>query len=186
MGADAADHLDEALLDPNPHVRLTAVKALAEVADLDMAKLLADTLGDERSAVRHAAQDALEKLGADVLPAVIAALADRRIAARIGAREVLDSISSDWRNSQALRHALPTICGQLHSSEPLLRLAAVAALATIGNVGVVEPLITALRDENWQVRQMAAQALGRIRDRRLCHWSTCGPIRFACKLRLTL
>ena len=89
-----------------------------------MAKLLAQALGDEQRAVRHAAQDALEKLGVEILPAVIAALADRRIAARIGAREVLDSISSDWRSSHALRHALPAICEQLHSSEPMLRLGA--------------------------------------------------------------
>ena len=39
-------------------------------------------------------------------------------------------------------------------------------MAAIGNQTAVEPLITALRDEYWHVRQMAAQAFGRIRDRR--------------------
>ncbi len=154
------------MLDPNPHVRLTAVKALAEVADLDMAKLLAEALGDEENAVRHAAQDALEKLGVDVLPTLIAAWQIAEL--RPGSGPAKSWIRS--RPIGGIRTPCGMACqqsaGNCTTASLLLRLAAVGALATIGNQHVVEPLIAALHDEYWLVRQMAAQALGRIRDRR--------------------
>jgi hypothetical protein len=51
---------------------------------------------------------------------------------------------------------------QLESRSDKTRLAAVLALAKLGEPGALKPLVTALRDRNFRVRAVAATALGRL------------------------
>jgi HEAT repeat protein len=55
----------------------------------------------------------------------------------------------------------------VHATEKCVRAQAVADLAAIGSPAV-DPLVATLRDPSWEVRYRAAEALGQIRDPRVC------------------
>lgn len=55
---------------------------------------------------------------------------------------------------------------RLHSQSPADRWKAIESMARLGDLRVVEPVIEALSDEDWRVRQKAAWALGVLGDER--------------------
>jgi HEAT repeat protein len=59
------------------------------------------------------------------------------------------------------------LLGSLHSADKPVRARAAADLAAIGSPAV-DPLIATLRDTLWEVRYRAVEALGQIRDPRVC------------------
>ena len=71
-------------------------------------------------------------------------------------------LSAGDREEQELRHYLAL----LSDGEPVERWRAAAALGRLADARGVDPLIAALRDDDWRVREKAAWALGRIGDPR--------------------
>jgi HEAT repeat protein len=64
------------------------------------------------------------------------------------------------------REGIPNLIAGLRHKNPAAREVACMALMRVGGHQVVEPLINALTDSDWQVRREAAYALGELRDLR--------------------
>jgi HEAT repeat protein len=110
-------------------------------------------LGDERSDMRQAAAKALGAIGdARAMEPLIAALKDKDSAVRKAAAEALDHLG--WKPAQD--ESAGWYWMAKHDWDKCVALGALA----------VEPLIAALKDENSDVRQAAAKALGKIGDPR--------------------
>jgi len=72
-----------------------------------------------------------------------------------------DHPASD-REERKLQHFISLLSG----GEPVHRWKAAAALGRLADARAVDPLIAALQDDDWRVREKAAWALGRIGDPR--------------------
>jgi len=58
------------------------------------------------------------------------------------------------------------LTGKLNSSDYQKRLSAVEELRSLKDSQTVEPLTKALFDEKWEVRSLAAESLGELKDLR--------------------
>lgn len=149
----AVEPLSRSLGDPSKHVRQHAAASLGQLRDARAREALSVALDDPSKHVRETAAEALSRLpDADptpedpglCTPAWLAGFAVR---------------APGWSTEEALR--------RLDHRDPKLRVEAVAALAAGGDDGAVEPLIRSLeQDGTAQVRAAAADALGRLGDRR--------------------
>jgi HEAT repeat protein len=153
--AHAIPKLAMALGDPDPEVRETAIKALREIGDMAAVEFIVPALKDENSGVRHTATATLRAL------------------------------DPEWEKSERARAALPELKAALKHKDYYVRQAATDALAKMGESRVMEPLLAGLvmpsqmrhdtvletlqylmRDCDGDLRQAAAECLGRLGDRR--------------------
>jgi HEAT repeat protein len=183
----AVEPLIAALKDSDSEVRGSAAHALGKIADPLAAEPLIAALGDKRCGplgagnVCDAAAIALVEIGAAAVEPLIAALKNSDSEVRSSAADALGEIG-DSRAVEPLVAALDVTDWSVHRrvAAALDKLAwspdRGAAGATywaargVSNkcveigASAVKPLIAALDDEDWKVRNAAAEALGRIGD----------------------
>jgi len=112
-------------------------------------------LKDENYDVREAATQALGRIGKPAVEPLIVALRDEDWRTRCRAADALGEIGD-------ARAVQPLIAAALQDRNRRVQEDATQALGKIGDVRTVELLITALKNENWDVREAAAVALGKI------------------------
>ncbi|MBU1109007.1 MAG: HEAT repeat domain-containing protein [Candidatus Riflebacteria bacterium] len=157
VGEPGVPYLTRALKDANREIRYFSARALGSAFDPAVARSLINSLSDEIWSVRKAAAESICRL--ENLPI----------------EEILRHVASDnedirhWIN-QILKEVgqrfLPRIIEAMRKGDPELRLCAVQGAGLIEAPELIEPLISALRDDSEWVRTYAAISLGRTGDQR--------------------
>jgi len=150
--------LIHALRHKDPKIQYDAAEALGEIGDiLAIEPLITALTHNELSGVRWKAAEALSKIGAPAVDALVGAL-----------RHIDDDVR--WKAAIALgeigdQRAIGPLISLLCDEDRFVKSRAAYALGLIGEPAV-EPLIFALRDGDGNLRWGAAIALGKIRDLR--------------------
>ena len=152
LGAPAVEPLIAALKRRDKVVRRAAADALGRIADPRAGKALVAALGDPDQHCRRASAEALIKISGGAFKPVAAALVDANPTRRQLARQVLDR--TGWLPDNSEAAARYWIAKRQWSR-----------CVEIGG-RAVRPLIWALASDDEQVRGEAAQALGKIGNRR--------------------
>jgi len=146
-----------AMNDPDSWVRYFAVRSIGQhkmPEAIDKLEFMAKA--DAAGHVRIAALEALGQLGGARAVAIIAPMSES--AESDMARAALKSLGSIGHPD-----SLPPLLTALRSTEPVIRIAALDALAKRGGAGTADALQwAAAADENPQVSQAAIEALGRL------------------------
>jgi hypothetical protein len=148
----------QALQDQDSNVRIGAAEGLGEVgAEGGVVAALIQALSDEDEPVRKAAAKALASIGPEkgVVSALMEALEDEDPYVRSGAATALGNMEP------TAVEAVPALIEALEGDvDADVRGATALALGDVGREdGVVDALIEALQDEEWNVRLLAACAL---------------------------
>ena len=150
--------LIHALRHKDPKIQYDAAEALGEIGDiLAIEPLITALTHNELSGVRWKAAEALSKIGAPAVDALVGAL-----------RHIDDDVR--WKAAIALgeigdQRAIGPLISLLCDEDRFVKSRAAYALGLIGEPAV-EPLIFALREGDGNLRWGAAIALGKIRDLR--------------------
>lgn len=157
LGSDGVDLLTDLLRNGTPDKQLFAVKALGEIEDARVPKLLLEALGFNNTLVRLAALDLLADLADpanyEVMEKLLKDKEPNIRAAAIGA-----SVSCGGSR------AVPALISLLKDTSWEVRREAIRALGKIGDSAAIDALARALQDRDHDVRESAALALGRIGD----------------------
>lgn len=149
--------------DPDREVRTTIAGALGDLSDTESLPMLIAVLraADAPESVREAALGAVEKIGgAQAITAMIAVLDSGTLPADRQAR-VMEALG----RSRA-ENAVPSLIAGLNAADPIVRAAALGALARIGpRDGALEAVRPLLLDADLAVRKSAIAALGALKDR---------------------
>jgi HEAT repeat protein len=143
------DGLEEMLLESDsPAVRKRACELLGEIATTEemdaIETLVSVAVTDESGAVKAAAVDGLDEIGAEAVEQLLVEITGKKI-----------DQGADWAVAKRFAKAL--------SSEiPELRMAAAAALGKLGDESGINSLKSALSDTDPRVRQRVCMALGEI------------------------
>jgi HEAT repeat protein len=179
----AVEPLITALGDENRGVHEIAVWALGNIGSEKATEALIAVLGHGNWSVymRKSAVEALGKIGSErAIEPLITALGDENRGVRESAVEALGNIASEraveplidilehgnWSVYMRNRAVKPLIDVLEHRNWSVMRYRAAAALGNIGSEKAVEPLITALGDEDRGVRYSALEALRKIGSKR--------------------
>jgi HEAT repeat protein len=154
--------LQPLLEDPEWPVRQAAVDALGTIADAGAVPLLlsvvkeADQLRDEEAAgaLRATAVEALGRIGAPGVDALLGALRDKHAKLRETAIAALGAVGGD--------RAAAALAATLNDDRSAVRQAGAAAIARAAGAGAIRPLTAALSHKDPMTRRAAAAALGRI------------------------
>ena len=156
--ADVCELVGPVLEDPDPDVKLAAVRALALRRDRRAAELLIEAL--ETGAIPPAR--IVERIGHPwAVPSLLQALRRPRgpeASPRAGVRASLAQALGLAGAAEAERD----LVALLHRGCPEERTSAARALAAVGGRSAVPALSEALQDEHWPVRAQAATALGAL------------------------
>jgi len=156
----AATLLDILKNDDEPDLRFRAVAALRNLRpDPDSAgPILIDALSDEHSPVRDKAQEALQEIGANIVPQIIAVAGNAEPKLRQTFIEIIGSYK------EAATEAVPLLISASRDTDDDVRRAAVVAIGRIGpaTVAATPRLVELLDDDDGKLHIDAAQALGRI------------------------
>ena len=178
--------LTTSLKDSNWCVRKAAVEALGKLKDSRGVEPLTSLLKDSDRDVREAVVEALGQIRhKSAVEFLVAALTDSQSSIRHAALGVLKRIEPDWPESEAAQRAIPALKTALSSKEYWVRQAAADTLSKINAMPMAEPslsaftdpvyykrtatlqaLVQALGDWDRDLRQAAAEALGRLADSR--------------------
>lgn len=155
--ARAIEPLQGLLSDADPRVRRNAVYALGGLHQAGreapgVTDRLVIALADPDDDVSEAARSALVRYGDAVVPVLIEKCRTARGAELVPSINALREIGSPA--------AEPVMIGLLQHRDRNVRVAAVAALMVVGSKAAVEPLLTALRDED--LRWFAQLALEKV------------------------
>jgi HEAT repeat protein len=155
--ATAVTALEAALADRDPIVRLTAVRALAALSELDRAEQMAQVLDRDTAAAPSASISAMLVV-ATCAPDVLAELqsaASSRFARRL-ASLALATVGD--------RRAMPSLVAELAADNTLLASVAVRALERVGGADAVGSLEGVVADpaRDAALREEAEGALGRL------------------------
>ncbi|MEI7733180.1 MAG: HEAT repeat domain-containing protein [Verrucomicrobiota bacterium] len=182
----AVQPLSRLLSDGSWDVRAAVVEALGRIKDPQVLDPLVSVLRDSDSDIRHVAAVALGKLGdARAVEPLVLTLKDEQESVRQAAEAALIKIDPNWEKSEGARRVVPQLEAALKSDEYWVRNAAAAVLKRIVgeerqvNLGsaefadrvtykrqeAAEILMAALKDEDSDLRQAAAEALGRLGHR---------------------
>jgi HEAT repeat protein len=147
--------LIQAMTDPDPMVRLAAVRAVGQVGGPEAMATLIPTLGDPRGMVARRALDILAERGTQAVDQILtyAQSTDNRDGRR-AAIELLGLLRSP--------QAVPYLLERIWSPHPDERLPAVRAAAAIGDPRFLEAFHILLADAQWEVRLQAAKGLGML------------------------
>jgi HEAT repeat protein len=150
----------DALKRNNSDLKVTAIRALAELGGPDAVEALTRALDDASGGIRSMAVSALESLDDPAaVPAIIRALDDKN-------REVQTTAANALTRKPDLRALEPLRAQLLEGYYPEVRAIAARALGGLPLPRAVDALILALYDQFPDVRLAAASALGRIGDPR--------------------
>jgi HEAT repeat protein len=142
--------LDHLKLSDSPSIRKRAAELLGDVVDDEpqaVDGLVRAARTDDDRAVRGAAIDALDAIGADAIERLVAEMAG------------IDADGADWARARAFVETLS-------ADRPELRMAAANALRRLGDPGPLPALVEALDDPHPGVRSRAARACGAVGDER--------------------
>ncbi|MFB3739656.1 MAG: HEAT repeat domain-containing protein [Candidatus Velamenicoccus archaeovorus] len=159
VGTEACfQNLVEGLSDPDPKVRRLAVCGLAASGEVRCVEHVARMLHDPDEEVRTRAALALGKMGhAEAAPPLVEAATGPDAALRRAAILALGELDA----------GLDVLADVLRRGEPAERTRAAIALGETHDVGAIEPLTLALKDQDATVRARAAEALEKIRESRV-------------------
>jgi len=180
-GSSAVPILTQCVKDPHWSVRKASVIALGNLKSAYAVSALIPMLRDPDHDVREAACVALSKLRErQAITALIVALADSQSPVRHAAACALRDIQLDWERAPEARQAIPELQAAFRDREYWVRHAARDALQRIDNAAAnglpgfeplneklnvaVDVLVLALKHSDRDLRQAAAEALGRIGD----------------------
>lgn len=157
-----AGSLVTALGDKNEEVRLAAAAALVRLKDPSVAPLLAKALGKPGKLLPARVAEVLVSLGSEAVQPLLEEIENSGEDGRCLICQVLGQLGDS--------RALPELVGLLESSDSSrVRACAAEALGNFSgdeeNSRTVHSLIAALKDEAWEVRARAAEALGQIGSR---------------------
>ena len=145
------------LTNPNPSVRLEAIKIISPIPGPESDSLLLKALADPNAFVRQAGARALGKRGnEDAIPMLLQLVENRKTAMKS------ISILSQMRVSEAV----PAIAKHLSDSNLGYRRTAASCLGSMGDPSALDYLLPGLKDENYQMRKTTAYALWQIHDTR--------------------
>jgi putative heme-binding domain-containing protein len=153
---------DRFATEPDPEVRTAAARTFAATGERAALPVLVIALGDPRSpaALREAALEAVEILGADQAGPALSSLAARRDLPTSELPRILQALART-------RHAAaaPVVLGYLDSADPAVRAAAVACLASLEPGPKTAAAVRArLGDPSLPVRKAALAAIAATRD----------------------
>jgi HEAT repeat protein len=141
--------------DSDPMLRATVAEALGDIESTEAAPALERLVGSDRD--RRVRLAAIEALGQIELvrsaPALARVLDGSDLELAVAAAEALGDLDD-------LREAPAQLVRATRSSNPLLRLVAIDALASIEDPNTADALIAVVADANWEIRLMAIEALG--------------------------
>lgn len=183
---NAIDGLVTVLNDSNWDVRRAGVEALGQIRDKRGVPPLLVLLKDKDADVRLAAVKSLGQIGdQSATAALIAALVDLQITVRQSANDALKNVDGNWELSPAAQDAIPLLQAAMESKEYWVRCAATETLDRIAKArksgstttmiaapvfqrqtSALEALLNSLTDWDRDLRQAAAEALGRLADPR--------------------
>jgi HEAT repeat protein len=189
---DAVPDLCELLTDPQPEVRVVAVRALGRIADPAAAEPLLSALAAPGSVPSQLVAHALIQIGPTAAPALVAALRHPAPLVRVTALDALGllgaagaaepvatvlagDLAAEVRMAAATtlgklstRSALAPLVGVLGAAHPpALRAAAARALGDLGTPAAVGSLRELLGDGHYRVAHEAAHAMRRLGPRGL-------------------
>ncbi|CAG4887348.1 HEAT repeat domain-containing protein [Paraburkholderia gardini] len=156
---EVVDALCGALLDRDEAVRLAAAQSLSELKDATSGPVLLRWIARTEPFVQMAVLRALRELRlADAFDPALRALSHSLAAVRLEAVGVLGWL----KDPRALAQLASVAAGD---ADPDVRRAAVGALGLCPEPTppIVDALLSALRDDAWQVREEAATTLGKLR-----------------------
>jgi HEAT repeat protein len=184
--ASITDRLVAGLKDSNWSVRKGAVEALGLLKAGSAVEAMTGLLKDPDHDVRETAIHALAQIRDPcALESLVVALTDSQTAVRRAAAGTLRLIDREWERSEAAQRAIPELKAALKHKEYWVRQAATEALAQVTQVPAAVPsldaftdpvhykhrvavdaLLEALVDHDRDLRQAAAESLGRLGDTR--------------------
>jgi len=139
--------------------QFSAVKALGEINDPRIGKIMVEALQKPSAGIRIVALGNLERLGEPAaFPAVERMLKDNNNSVRGAAVEAVSRCGGS--------RALPALLRALKDSSWEVRNSAVKALGVLGDAAAVDGICQVLRDKDRDVRESAVISLGRIGSRR--------------------
>ena len=158
IGIPAVRPLVQALRnDEDPNIRKETAEALGFIGDVKAIRPLIQALEDDDDGVQEESMKALIKIGVPSIDALAKVLNDRNNQVRKHAVQALGEIKD--------ARAVESLIQVLTDSDVDVLGDAVSALEKIG-IASVKPLIRALKDKDSQIRKLAVEALGEIRDTR--------------------
>jgi HEAT repeat protein len=151
--------LREQLSDPDPDVRIEAVKALAEAKDTASVPRFCEMLMDPEPDVRKEVAKGLGRIGDDRAAQPLADFYNR---------ETIEDVADAGARALILLGdaSVPPLLSLLRSIKPGVRAGAARALGKLHAHAAVDPLILALRDRDERVQVAAVYALREIADPR--------------------
>jgi HEAT repeat protein len=184
--ASIVDRLTAVLKDSNWSVRKGAVEALGQLKAANAIEAIARLLKDPDHDVRETTIHALAQIrDPRAIEPLVVALTDSQTSVRRAAAGTLRLIDREWERSEAAQRAIPELKAALKHKEYWVRQAATEALAQVTQVPATEPqlnaftdpvhykhraavdaLLEALVDHDRDLRQAAAESLGRLGDTR--------------------
>lgn len=182
LKAKAVKPLSSALQSPSAEVRCTAAQLLGQIGNKRAIPVLAPALRDTEVTVALTAVEALTQIGKSGCEPLATALEDNRREVHLAAAKTLTALGwqppgenervrlaiilEDWDTAAKVGGAaVAPLINILGDSDPNRSSSASRVLSSIGTLAV-EPLIAALEDDRWEVRQIVVRTLGSIHDPR--------------------
>jgi HEAT repeat protein len=156
LGPEVTELLLIAAASPNRRFRRSIVTVLASVADERAIDLLIHALDDEFSQVRRKAIPGLIRIGEPAVDPLIQAAASDQVPVRRYALLCLGYIGA--------ARARPALLQGLDDSEQPVRQQGLKGLKGLAIAEDVERLERVLREDNWELAQLAVEALASIGD----------------------
>jgi len=159
LGSDGVEVLAEMMRNGPPEKQLSAAKALGEIEDPRVPKLMLEALKKPNVLLRLAALEFLEgSADSSNYEVVQRLLKDKASNIRAAAVSAAVSCGGD--------RAVPALVGMLRDVSWEVRREVIKALGRIGDATAIDGLARALQDRDHDVRESAAVALGRVGDTR--------------------
>ena len=159
--ARAVDPLIPLLNDEDKYVRIIVAEALGKIRDAKAVEALTAALQDKERSVRWSAANALKQISPDEkyeIARYVKDLNDPDSRIRLQAvRKLLKLVPEKAQQYQMTRYI-----NDLKDSDTQVQASAANALGTIGDATAVQPLVTALNDNDALVRRNAVTALSQI------------------------
>ncbi len=154
LGAGAVEPLILTLNDPDSAIQMGAARALGMIGAPAVTRLIGE-LRFEQNGGQRKAVEALKMIGEPAVVPLIDALQDRDWHIRLGAARALSCIGDP---------AVEPLVRALRAAPPAVQMGAAATLGKIGNPGAIEPLTSALLQEDWRLGRVVVRALGMMGD----------------------
>lgn len=165
LGSTAVEPLMTVLKGDRRDMQEHAAKALGEIGDARAVEPLVAALNAYDESTRKAAAEALGQIGdSRALEPLVMVLKD--VYVKQAAVSALQQIDPDWKNSEAVKRAVPAFVTALRDESTVARRGGASVLGLIEEAQAVGPLVAALKDKESDVREEVVKALAQIGDMR--------------------